>query len=96
MSNLSKADLSSPLLSPALSPEVLAGFPPTLLVTGTRAGDMSAAVQTQRLLTKSGVQADLHLWDGMHHCFIYDAQLPEAQEAYQVIIQFFDKHLSSR
>ena len=77
MNYTGNTDRSDPLVSPALSPTVLAKFPPTLLVTGTRAYDMSAAVQTQRELTKVGVEADLHLWDGMGHCFFFDVDLPE-------------------
>jgi monoterpene epsilon-lactone hydrolase len=86
-------DRNDPLVSPALSPPLLAKFPPTLLITGTRAYDMSAAVQTQRELTKIGVQADLHLWDGLGHCFLLDVNLPESQEAFMVITKFFDSHL---
>jgi epsilon-lactone hydrolase len=93
MPYLSKADLRDPLVSPGLSPTVLAKFPPTLLVTGTRAYDMSAAVQTQRELTKVGVEAELHLWDGLGHCFFLDEDLPESKEAYEVIAKFFDGHL---
>ena len=92
---LSHADLSDPLVSPALSPNVMARFPPTLLITGTRAYDMSAAVQTQRVLTKVGVEADLHLWDGMGHCFFIDVDLPESQEAFAVMTKFFDTHLGN-
>jgi acetyl esterase/lipase len=85
--------LDDPLVSPGVSPEVLAKFPPTLLITGTRAYDMSAAVQTQRELTKAGVDADLHVWDGMGHCFFLDQSLPESKEAYAVIGKFFDRRL---
>ena len=86
-------DVNDPLVSPALSPTILAKFPPTLLIAGTRAFDMSAAVQTQRELTKVGVEADLHLWDGLGHCFLLDVNLPESQEAFMVITAFFDSHL---
>lgn len=89
-SNIDKQDA---LASPALSLDILRKFPPTLLLTGTRALDMSAAVQTHRLLTKAGAQADLHLWDGMKHCFFLDVDLPESQEAYSVITRFFDTNL---
>jgi len=92
---LSHANLADPLVSPALSPAVMARFPPTLLITGTRAYDMSAAVQTQRVLTKVGVEADLHLWDGMGHCFFVDVDLPESQEAFAVMTKFFDTHLGN-
>jgi len=90
---LSTANLSDPLVSPALSPATLAKFPPTLLITGTRSFDMSAAVQTQRALTNAGVDADLHVWDGMGHCFFFDVTLPESQEAFAVMAKFFDSRL---
>lgn len=95
-SYLSEAELSNPLVSPALWPKVLAKFPPSLLVTGTRAWDMSAAVQTHRELVKAGVVAHLHLWDGMGHCFFVDPDLPESREAYDVVVHFFKKHLMRR
>lgn len=86
-------DPNDPLASPALSQKILAAFPPTLIMTGTRGWDMSAAVQTQRELTRAGVQADLHLWDGVGHCFMADARLPEATESIAVLAKFFDRHL---
>jgi acetyl esterase/lipase len=72
---------------------MMSKFPPTLLITGTRAYDMSAAVQTQRALTKAGVKADLHVWDGMGHCFFFDVDLPESQEAFAVMTKFFSTRL---
>lgn len=86
-------DKNDPMASPALSPEILRKFPPTLLLTGTRAHDMSAAIQTHRLLTKAGTEADLHLWDGMGHCFFVNPDLPESHEAFAVMSHFFDSHL---
>jgi epsilon-lactone hydrolase len=90
---LDGADLQDPLASPALHPDVLAKFPPTLVLTGTRGFDMSAAVQTHRALVKAGVDADLRLWDGVGHCFFADADLPESQEAFHEMTKFFDRHL---
>ena len=92
---LDNIDASDPMVSPARSPEVLAKFPPTLLVTGTRAWDMSAAIQTHRQLIKAGVEADLHVWDGMGHGFYVDVDLPESKEAYDVIARFFEAHLGT-
>jgi monoterpene epsilon-lactone hydrolase len=86
-------DLTDPLVSPAESSAYLAKFPSTLLMSGTRAYDLSAVVETHRQLIKSGVQADLHLWDGLGHCFFFDPDLPESQEAYAVIADFFNKNL---
>lgn len=55
---------------------------------------MSAAVQTHRALTNAGVDADLHLWDGMGHCFFWDVDLPESREAFAVMTKFFNTRLS--
>ena len=88
-----EADLANPLASPILAPALLAKFPPTLLITATRAGEMSAAVNTHRELTKAGVEADLHVWDGLGHAFFYDPGLPESREAFEVMARFFAKHL---
>lgn len=96
MNYIGNTSPTDPLVSPALSPRMLAKFPPTLLIAGTRAFDMSAAVQTQRELTKAGVVANLHLWDGMGHCFfVNNVDLPESKEAYAVITQFFDTRLGA-
>ena len=58
-----------------------------------RAHDLSGAVNTHRELVKAGVEADLHVWDGLGHAFFYDSSLPESREAFQVQAAFFRKHL---
>jgi epsilon-lactone hydrolase len=89
-------DLADPLMSPIDSDAVLKRFPPTLIVTATPAGEMSAAVNTHRLLIRAGVEADLHIWDGLNHGFYNDAGLPEAREAHEVMAKFFSRHLGHR
>lgn len=86
-------DLTNPLLSPITSPVVLAAFPPTLIVTATRAEELSAAVHTDTELTKAGVICELHVWDGMWHGFYMDPDRPDSREAYNVIVKFFQRHL---
>jgi epsilon-lactone hydrolase len=83
-----------PMVAPVTSLEVLAAFPPTLLITGTRDPVMSAAAHTHARLVKAGVHADLHVWDGMWHGFFFDVDLPESKDAYDVMARFFDRHLS--
>lgn len=87
------ARASDPLVFPANSPTLLAKFPPTLLITGTRDFTMSSEIQSQRLLTDAGADAELHVWDGMWHSFFSDPQMPESREAYAVMVHFFDHHL---
>ncbi len=88
-----KADRAGPIISPALHPEVIAKFPPTLIITGTRAMDMSPAIYTNSMLLKAGVRSTLIVGEGMGHCYIYQSNLPEARDAYQVIVNFFRENL---
>ena len=89
-------DPDDPLVAPASSPEVLALFPPTLIVTGTRSFELSNAVYTHAQLVKNGVDADLHVWEGMFHGFFYNPDVPESRECYNVIVRFFAEHLAKR
>ena len=93
MSYFENADASDPMISPAGHPDVLAKFPPTLVITGTRAPDLSPAIYTHSQLVKAGVPGDLIVGEGLGHCYIYAAQLPEAQDAYATIVKFFQKNL---
>ena len=90
---LQGTDPASPLVSPIVAPDVLAQFPPTLFLTGTRAGELSSVVHSHARFVKAGVDARLHVWEGMWHGFFYDVQLPESQEALAVIANFFDRQL---
>ena len=86
-------DPKDPLVSPVDSPEVLAKFPPTLMITGTRGFELSAALYTHEQLVKAGVDAELHVWEGLFHGFFYNADVPESKDALNVIVKFFDRHL---
>jgi Esterase/lipase len=87
------AKASDPLVFPADSPALLAKFPPTLLITGTRDFTMSSVVHSQALLAAAGVDAELHVWDGMWHSFFSDPEMPESRQAYAVMVKFFDRRL---
>ncbi len=88
-------DINSSLISPALWPETLKTFPPTLLINGTRDVQWGETVYTHNQLVHAGAYASLHLWEGGNHCFFYDPDLPESRDAYRVIVNFFDKHLGN-
>ena len=96
MEYFAATDPADPLVAPASSPEVLAKFPPTLIVTGTRSFELSNAVYTHAQLVKNGVDADLHVWEGMFHGFFYNPDVPESRECYDVIVRFFAKHLGRK
>lgn len=93
---LAGVSASEPLAVPAASREVLKAFPPTLLMTGTRAPEASAAAQSHLELRDLGVKSELLLFDGMDHGFYSDASLPESRLAYRLIARFFADHLGQR
>lgn len=86
-----------PRVTPGLFPKVLARFPPTLFVTGTRDTSMSNALTTNARLIDAGVETELFVQEGLGHGdFNLLAGTPEAQQAYSVIWTFFDRHLGRK
>jgi acetyl esterase/lipase len=88
-----QTDLRDPIVSPALHPDVLAKFPPSLIITGSRAMDMSPAIYTNTQLLKAGVRSTLLVAEGMSHCYMYMPNLPESRDAYQITVDFFRENL---
>lgn len=86
-------DMKDPIVSPALHPEVIAKFPPSLVITGTRAMDMSPAIVTNSKLLAAGVDSTLIVGEGMGHCYMYSPQLPESRDTFDIIVRFFKEHL---
>lgn len=87
------SDISSPEVSPGLHLEVLSTFPPTLIITGSRAFDMSPAIYTHSQLLKVGVRSQLIVGEALGHCYFYSPNLPEALDAHQIIASFFADNL---
>jgi len=71
----------------------MAKFPPSLLVATTRDVALSSVVVTHSQLVRLGVDAELHVWEGLGHTFYTDPDLPESREVHDVVIGFFDRHL---
>lgn len=92
---LAAAGAEDPLVAPTLDRTILERFPPVLLLTGSRAFDLSAVIHTQRCLRRAGADVDLQLWDGLWHCFFYDVALPESTEVYTSLTHFFDSRLGN-
>ena len=84
---------TDPLAAPAESPELLAQFPPSLIVSGSRGFELSSALVTHSRLIKAGAQSDLHVWEGMFHGFFYNADVPESKDCFDVIVRFFAARL---
>jgi len=94
-----RLSMHHPLVSSVFSPDVLAHFPPTLLLTGTRDLSLSQAAFTHEQLVKAGVESDLHVSEGAVHCSyaigVVDANVPETREAWDVIVKIFARHLGT-
>lgn len=85
------ADIKSPLLSPSRGD--LSGFPPTLLMTGTRDALLSATGLMHRALLRAGVSAELVVFEAMAHSHWYNIRLPEAREAIEIMVRHFKRWL---
>jgi len=86
-----KTDPRDPVLSPLFAD--LHGFPPSLLVTGTRDALLSDTSIFHRALLKAGVDAQLVVFEAMPHAFWYHFQFAETQEALELMAKFFDEKL---
>jgi len=87
------SNATDPLVSPCASPEVLAKFPPTLLISASRDFFLSHTTHFHLQLVKAGVTAQLCIWDGLWHGFVWSPMLPESIEAYTIVSSFFARQL---
>jgi acetyl esterase/lipase len=85
-------DLKDPLVSPQYGD--FHGFPPTLLVTGTRDMLLSNTVRAHIKLRQAGAVADLLVYDGVAHGdYIAVMNSPESVHAYAELNAFLLQHL---
>jgi epsilon-lactone hydrolase len=85
-------DLKHPLVSPVYGD--LSGFPPTILVSGTRDLLLSDTVRVHRKLCQAGVDARLHVFEGLSHAqYLSLFQTPECRDAFGQVSSFFDELL---
>lgn len=85
-------DMNDPLLSPLNGD--MTGWPPAILITGTRDLLLSPTVLTHRKLRAAGVPAELHVFEGMAHAdYLVAYNSPESKVALKEIATFFDKYL---
>lgn len=85
-------DLRDPYLSPVFG-DFTKGFPPTLLLSGTRDLFLSNTVRLHRALRKAGIEADLHVWEAMPHGGFFGA--PEDAEVLAEQAAFIRKRLGA-
>jgi len=84
-----------PIVAPGDHDDLLARFPPALLISGTRDFALGGVLASHNQLVRLGVEADLHARAGLGHAtFALNPRLPEADEVPNVIVPFFDRPLS--
>ncbi len=74
-------DRESPYVSPVFAD--FKDFPPTTLICGGAEMDESDNDRVFEKMKKSGVNVELHKYDGMFHCFQFMSFLPESRDAYK-------------
>jgi epsilon-lactone hydrolase len=84
-------DLKEPLLSPVYAD--LSGFPPAVLVSGTRDLFLSDTVRVHQKLLQAGVDAQLLVLEAQSHAQYLDIDVPESQAALKEVAEFLDRHL---
>ena len=85
-------DLKEPLLSPVYGD--MRGFPPAILLSGTRDLFLSNTVRVQQKLLQAGSVAELLVFEGESHAQYASApDSPETAAAWKEVSQFFDRHL---
>jgi acetyl esterase/lipase len=84
-------DLTDPNLSPLFGD--LAGFPPSILTTGTRDLYLSNTVRMHRALRAAGVSAELHLTEAGPHTGFPGS--PEGQEIDKEVRAFVERCVGS-
>jgi epsilon-lactone hydrolase len=85
-------DRAHPYLSPVFG-DFTKGFPPMILVSGTRDMLLSPTVMMHRALHTAGVEAELHVFEAMTHGGLSGAS-PDDYELQQEIADFISRKLS--
>ncbi len=71
------------------------GFPPTILISGTRDLLLSMTVRTHRKLRAAGVIAELNVFEAQSHAqYLLLDEAPESADAFGEVAAFFDRHLA--
>ena len=84
--------MKDPLISPVYGD--FTGFPPTVLITGTRDLFLSDTVRVHRKMRNTGVVADLHVFEGMSHAeYLIVLGSTESTETFAEVSRFFKMHL---
>jgi monoterpene epsilon-lactone hydrolase len=84
--------LSDPHVSPLFG-DFTKGFPPTLIIIGTKDIFLSTSAMLYRKLQQSGVDVKIDLNEGLWHVFTF-FEMPETDLCFQICSDFFKKYLN--
>jgi acetyl esterase/lipase len=85
-------NLKEPLLSPVYGD--FSGFPPAILLSGTRDLFLSNTVRVHQKLLQAGGIAELLVFEGQSHAqYMVAPQAPETRDAWTEVSRFFGRHL---
>jgi monoterpene epsilon-lactone hydrolase len=85
-------NLKEPLLSPVYGD--FTGFPPAILISGTRDLFLSNTVRVHQKLLQAGAIADLLVFEGQSHAqYMVVPEAPETKDAWTEVSRFFSRHL---
>ena len=88
-------DLKEPLISPIYGD--MSGFPPTMLVSGTRDLFLSNTVRANRKLRNSGVETDLVVIEGLSHGdYLFAAESQESLDVFSDLSHFLHAHMNKK
>jgi acetyl esterase/lipase len=84
-----------PLAEPGASDDVIAKFPPTLFLTGTRAFECSRTVTSHAQFLRLGVDSQLYVIEGgAHGTFLFSHATPEIRAVNEYITRWFGQKLA--
>jgi acetyl esterase/lipase len=72
----------------------LSGFPPAILISGTRDLFLSNTVRVHQKLLQGGSVAELLVFEGQSHAQFLAPDAPETATAWKEVSNFFDRHLT--
>jgi acetyl esterase/lipase len=85
-------NLKEPLLSPVYGD--FSGFPPAILLSGTRDLFLSNTVRVHQKLLQAGGIAELLVFEGQSHAqYMLAPHAPETRDAWTEVSRFFSRHL---
>jgi acetyl esterase/lipase len=87
-------DLADPYVSPLFA-DYAAGFPPTLVQSGTRDLFLSNSVLLHRRMREAGIEAELHVWEAMPHGVFGRGDAPEHEEVTREVGRFLERRLGA-